>query len=413
MSGGQPRSRVFYGWYLVAAVFVVLTVVSGLTVYGLSVYLHAFVDEGRFSLGQVSFASGAFSAAGGVVGLVVGRLLDRHDVRLVMSAGCVLMIGAFLSLPLVRSVAALYLFYAVLGVGFGTGALIPCTTLVTRWFSERRSAALSIASTGNSFGAVVLVPPVALLVGEIGLDRASPWIAALLAAVTLPLIWGVLRSWPAELGLAPDGKVPGPGAAAASAEDRSDAAYRRAVRTRFFRGASLAFMLGMSAHFGGQTHLFNLMMGHGMSTAFASAAISAMAASSVLARFPAVWLMARIGNRRFMALLLIVQGLALWGCGFVDHPAWLLLCIVAYGSTLGNFVTVQSLVLAEAYGVGIYARLYGMSRVWGVPGVMIGPGVMGLLHQHSGSYLPGYLVIGAVSIAGVAAPRLAGRPQAA
>lgn len=410
MSEPGSSSRIFHGWYLVAAVFVLLTVVSGLTVYGLSVYLHAFVAEGRFSLGQVSFASGAFSAAGGLAGPAVGRMLDRHDARLVMTAGCMLIIGAFLCLPLVRSAGALYAFYAVLGLGFGTGALIPCTTLVARWFSERRSAALSIASTGNSFGAVVLVPPLAMLVGQLGLDGASPWIAALLAAGTLPLIWGVLRSWPAELGLAPDGKAPGAGGAAASAEDRSDEAYRRAARTRFFRGASLAFMFGMAAHFGGQAHLFNLMMGHGMSTGFASAAIAAMAVSSVLARFPAVWLMARIGNQRFMALLLVVQGLALWGCGFAAHPGWLLVCIAAYGSTLGNFVTVQSLVLAEAFGVGIYARLYGMSRVWGVPGVMIGPGVMGLLYQHSGSYLSGYLVIGAVSIAGVAALRLAGRP---
>ena len=92
----------FHGWYVVAAVFVILTTSSGLTVYSLSVYLHAFVAEGRFSTQEVSLASGAFSASAGLVGVAVGSLLTRYDVRRVISSGLALMGLALLSLPFVH-----------------------------------------------------------------------------------------------------------------------------------------------------------------------------------------------------------------------------------------------------------------------------------------------------------------------
>lgn len=398
--GARSGGKVFHGWYLVAVVFVVLTATSGLTVYSMSVYLHAFVAEGRFPITLVSFASGGFSVGGALTGAFVGRLLEHRDVRLVMTAGCALMACAFLALPWIGDAIGLSLFYLVLGVGYGATGQVPCTTLVTRWFTSRRSTAMSVAATGNSFGAIVLVPPVAMLVQVLGLDGAAPWLALALAIGVLPLTWGVLRSWPRELGLAPLGHEQ---ATVGGAPVAPAVAYRVAARSRYFRGTNVAFMLGMAAQIGGQTHLFNWLLHDGHTQGFASAAIAAMAFASILGRAPAVWLLARVSNRTFVAVLLALQGFALWGCGLVDHPVALLACIATFGATLGNLVTSQSLLLAEAFGVVSYARLYGLSRVWTVPGVLLGPGLMGLLYQQSGSYRLSYLMIGTVSLAGLLA----------
>ena len=51
----------------------------------------------------------------------------------------------------VTSIVALYAVYLLMAIGFALVGLIPGTTLVTRWFHERR-AALAVASTGLSFG---------------------------------------------------------------------------------------------------------------------------------------------------------------------------------------------------------------------------------------------------------------------
>ena len=61
-----PR-RVFYGWYVVAAVFVITTTTSGLTFYNLSILLAAFVAERGFPVGLASSATATFFIAGSKV----------------------------------------------------------------------------------------------------------------------------------------------------------------------------------------------------------------------------------------------------------------------------------------------------------------------------------------------------------
>lgn len=395
----------FYGWAIVAAVFAIFTACSGLTVYALSVYLHAFVAEGRFALPQVAFASGMFGVFGGLAGAWIGRLLDRHDARWIITGGCLLMSVALLGMPWIRQVHELYLFYIVLGIGYSCAALIPGTTLIARWFDHKRAAAMSTASTGNSFGAIVLVPPAALLIEHNGLDGASPWLALILVVGVLPLTWLVLRAWPSDKGLRALGQTPD---AAARPVPLSEAVYRAAVRSRYFKGICIAFMLGLTAHIGGQMHLFNLLMARDGNTEFAAMAVALMAFCSVTARLVVVRLIQRWGNRAVMALLLVVQGLALWGCGLVTHAVPLLVCIALYGCTLGSFITQQSLLMAEAFGARAYARVYGTSRVWGVPGMLAGPSLMGWLYQVNGGYLWAYVVVGCISLLGVVAVKLAG-----
>ena len=387
----------FYGWRIVWAVFFISSTCSGLSVYALSVYLHAILADGRFSMTEASFASGTFTIAMGVAGLGVGRLLVTRDIRRVMAAGAVLMSAALLAIPLIDALWKLYVFYAVLGIGYGSAALIPCTTLITRWFVARRSMAMSIGATGNSFGAVAITPFVALLIAQIGLDLASRWLALLMLAGTLPLIAWVLIAYPRDCGLAALGErlVNGNSTHAANAKGTA-----RVYRSRFFITGTLAFALGMAAHVGGQTHLFNRVMTATGDTSLASLSIALMAASSVGARFLVVYALRRMSSRAMIVALLAIQGVALIACGLFDSRAALLVAITVYGGTLGSFITMQALLVAEAFGVAHYAQIYAMARFLSVLGVLIGPGLMGLLHQRTGGYLASFMAVGLISMLG-------------
>ncbi len=395
-SGGQVRH---YGWRIVWAAFLIQMTCSGLTIYGLSVYLHAIVHGDRFSVTEASFASGTFTLAMGIAGLGVGRLLRDHDIRSVMSAGAVLMAAALALLPFVGSLWALHLFYAVLGVGYACTALIPCTTLVTRWFVASRSSAMSIAATGNSFGAIAITPAAALLIGQFGLDVASRWLALLMLAGTLPLIAGVLVPFPADRGWRALGAADDTPAAPMALD--ATGAVGGLYRSRFFVVSTLAFALGMAAHVGGQTHLYNRVMLATGDAALAGFSIALMAGSSVAARFAAVAALRHWTPRTVIAALLAAQGLALAVCGLTDQRLLLLTAIAVYGGTLGNFITMQTLIIADAYGVARYAQVYAMSRFLSVFGVLAGPGLMGALYQGTGDYLASFVTVGAISGLGV------------
>jgi fucose permease len=245
-----------------------------------------------------------------------------------------------------------------------------------------------------------------MLIAALGFNGASFWLALLMAVGVLPLTWLVLRSWPRELGLAPvggDAVTP----QAASPTD-GDAVFSAAVRSRYYGFACAAFLLGMASTVGGQTHLFNLMMLREPDAARAGAAIAVMAGASVAARFVAIWLLARMSNHAFVVLLLVIQAIALAGVGLAEGDAALFAGIVLFGATIGNFVTVQSLLIAEAYGTVAYARLYGLSRVLSTFGMLFGPSIMGVLQAARQDYDGAFLAAGALALAGAGAMALSG-----
>jgi len=157
-------ARVFYGWYIVAAVFAITTVTSGLVFYNLAILLAAFVAERGFPVGLVSTATATFFIAGGLGGLVAGRLAERIDVRLVICMGAAVAALCLASVGLLGEVWQLFAFHVLFGFAYGTAGLVPVTTLIARWFNVRRSLAFSIGSTGLSFGGIVVAPVVALAV---------------------------------------------------------------------------------------------------------------------------------------------------------------------------------------------------------------------------------------------------------
>ena len=80
----------FYGWRLVAGLFVILAFSSGLGFYNHAVFIQALADSDRYSITAASSAVSVFFLVSGVAGLGIAPLLDRYDVRLIVVSGAVL-----------------------------------------------------------------------------------------------------------------------------------------------------------------------------------------------------------------------------------------------------------------------------------------------------------------------------------
>ena len=205
--GHEPaRDGIFYGWKIVAALFLILVFTSGLGFYNHSVILTALSNDAGFPLELVSGAVSVFFLVSGISGLVIGSLLEKYDVRLIIASGSVLASVSLGAMGYVSEIWQLYLLYAVFGIGFSASGLLPATTLIARWFHKNRAKALSVASTGLSVGGVIITPFSAALVDSQGIAVASPWLGALYFVGVFPACIFVLRSAPADIGLAADGR---------------------------------------------------------------------------------------------------------------------------------------------------------------------------------------------------------------
>ena len=399
----MPR-RIFYGWYIVAAVFVTTTITSGFAFYNLSILLAAFVSERGFAVAVASSATATFFVAGGIGGVIAGRLVDRMDARVVVAGGAAIGALTLACAGLIRELWQLYLFHVVFGLSHGASGLVPVTTMVARWFNARRALAMSVATTGLSFGGILVAPVVALSIERLGLSGAAPWLGLIMFVGIVPVALLVMRSSPAAMGLEPDGITR---AEREQAPPQPAVAYADAWRSRYFYAVSVAYLFLLGAQVGAIAHLYRLASTRA-GVATAALAISVMAMSSTVGRLSGGWVLLKVSARSFAKALMAMQAVGLVVLAVAEESTQILLGVVIFGLTIGNSLMMHPLLLADRFGTRDYGRIYSTSQLVTVVGVAGCPALIGVIYEASGGYGPAFLVAAGVTLVGLAALALFG-----
>lgn len=360
----------FYGWWIVAGVFVVLLVSSGFGFYNLSVYLTVLVAERGFSVSEVSLAVSLFFVVGGVAGIGVAGLLERFDVRVVMLSGAALAGLALGSTAHAPALWQLYGLYVLFGIGNSAVSIVTSTTLVTRWFpGKNRSVALSVASTGLSMGGVLLTPLTARLFNGMDVAVVMPWLGVAFFALIAPVVLGLLGRRPDDHRRTGDG-----------APTEAGWAFREAVRSRFFVLVTSAYVVCMGAQVGSIAHLYNRAEGV-FGFAVAASAVQVLTVMSILCRLLGGVLVTRVSMRAYTLGNLLGQAIGLGLVARAESASAMLIGAGVFGATVGNLLMLHPLWLAEAFGVKAYARIFSLSNAITVLGVAGGPVVLGLIYD--------------------------------
>ena len=385
-------------WQIVGALFAMMMFSSGLGFYNQSVLLEALTRERGFSVFSASLASTVFFAASGFVGLGVASLIERIDARWSVAAGVAVCAASLVAIGRVETILEVYAVFVVFGIGFSATNMLTASTLITRWFERRRAFALSIVFTGLSAGGIVVAPFAAWAVAEHGLGRGTELMAAAYVLGILPLaLWRLLPRPRGETDLAGEfegGEDPGVGA-------------REAFRSRYFAGIAATFFFGLMAQVGGIAHQFKLVSAYEPDAA--GSAVSVLAAASVVGRLASGALLAKLPYRGFALAMLVLQGATLFVLGSSTTVAGLLIASGAFGLTIGSFLMMQPLLLAEAFGTRSYARIYSVSTLCASVGVAAGPLLLGWAHDFAGGYRNAYALSAGISWLGCVSLWAAGR----
>ena len=377
----EKTSQIYYGWKIVAAIFVLLTFTSGLSFYNHAIYLNALAEQPAFTVSIASSAVSIFFFTGGITGLFVAKWVQEYDPRICISVGALL---SFLSLSVLAYVTMtwqLFLVYGLFGAGFSASSLIPATTLVTKWFRRRRAMALSISSTGLSLGGVILTPLSILMVESLGFEIAAPLIGVMYLLGVIPVAWMFLRVSPESMGLLPDGeKLISQSADEEPRDNDEDGLYfRDVIRGRFFWGVSLAYIFIMAAQVGGIAHQYGLVREQ-LSEAETAIAVAILPVFSIIGRLAGGWIVDQMSIRKFAIIMMILQAssLSLLSTGF--SVTTLCIGLAVFGASVGNLLMLQPLLIAEAFGVKDYARIFSVSNLMSSWGTAMGPAVLGFVY---------------------------------
>src|SRR5262245_4227240 len=145
------------GWIVTVASLAILSVAFGAPYVTIVALKTIAADFGGFRSTPSAAASLAMLGTG-VGGLGMGWLAERIGVRAVVTLGA-LMVGAGLILASGGEVWQLYLGHGLLIGLLGNGAInAPLYVYITRWFEQRRGAALALLSGGQYVAGATLPP---------------------------------------------------------------------------------------------------------------------------------------------------------------------------------------------------------------------------------------------------------------
>jgi MFS family permease len=201
-SGYAPAaSRIYYGWIVVAACFLVIAPIAVL-IPSFAVFQVPILDEFQWSRGSFAIALSIHLVLGGIAAPFAGGLIDRFGPRRVMPIGAVL---TALALMLMSQGTSLWHFYLAFGLMAAAGAsllhIVPLTTLVANWFARYRGTAIGIITAGSGAGQLALLPLIQLLIKDIGWRNTYFVFGMVILAIPTILILLFLYTRPEDRGL--------------------------------------------------------------------------------------------------------------------------------------------------------------------------------------------------------------------
>jgi MFS family permease len=407
--------RLYYGWRIALALAVTETVSWGIVYYSFSVFLLPMQADLGATRAQVS---GAFSVAlliSGIAAIPVGRWIDQHGARGLMTAGS--LVGALLLWAWSRttSLAALYFVFAGLGVVMAALLYDAAFTVITAWFSRRRSHALLLVTLMAGLASTIFVPLSSWLLLRMDWRHALVWLALTLLAITVPLHAFVLRRRPQDLALTIDGGPLVSETELAVSSAQPDSRPRTVLGNPSFWLMTTAFVMSSAVSVGVGVHFIPFLVEQGQSGLWAASLAGAIG----LMQLPGRVLFAPLGRllpRRWLTLgALAMQGVALLLLLGTPGVVPLIAFVTLFGMANGMLTLAQVASVADLYGSTHYGSVNGVMAFWITLAGAAAPTAIALLYSSIYHYELALGVMAAMTIVGTLAyfiaEREAARPQ--
>nr|BFE56308.1 MFS transporter [Dactylosporangium thailandense] len=353
-SAADGHRPVLHGWRIVTALAVTQTVGYGTLYYAFAVLLQPMAATLHASTTTVTGALTASVLAGAAMAIPVGRWLDRHGGRALMTIGSTAATGLLLAWSQVRTVTQLYV--VLIGVGLTSAMVLyePAFAVVVSWFDpSRRAKALLAITVVAGFASAIFLPLTGALVARHGWQHTLLVLAALHGVVTIPLHALVVRR-------APQPTHPAQRHAAA----HRAAVVRAALRDTRFWVLGVAFVAEGAAMAAMTVHLVGFLTSRGHPVTFAATVAGLLGVLSVTGRLVLTGAQRRIRITTVVATIFTVQAiaaLALLAAG--GSRAGAVAGVVAFGLGFGISSLATPALLADRYGTIAYATIAGTLTV--------------------------------------------------
>ena len=357
----------------------VLVTMGGAAMYAVIVVLKPVSFEFGVGRGVASLPYMMFMVTGGIGGVVMGRLADRHGVMLPALIGCVGLPAGMAGAAFAEEFWQFCVSLGVLSGLLGTSALFaPMAADISHWFTRRGDSPVPIVITGTYAEKVRAGRPFGV--------RPSPRIR----------IWerGPSRSRPHGCHHAA-----ARGAALSQAGDerrgRRAQHWVQAGRWASTRHASMPALRGRVgccvAMAAPQVHIVAHVTDLGYAAQRGAEMLSLMLGTGIVSRIGSGFISDRIGGLRTLLLGSVLQALALVAFLGADTLTLLFVVSAVFGLSQGGIVPSYTIIIRTYFPAHEAGRRVGWAMLFTFAGMALGGWMAGALYDLTGSYTASFI----------------------
>jgi len=387
-------SRIFYGWYVLLALFVTYAVSNGISNYTLPLLYPSLIEEFTWNEAEVTRPAALMFFAAAFYSIAVGFLIDRFSARIIMITGAVIVIVDLIVYTFISELWQLTAVHLVFSFGLALCGMMPVMVVASRWFVKHRGFAFGFLLMASSFGGAVLPLTIA---GNLQVYdwRGALWTLITIAAVLMvaPLVWP-LRNRPSDKGLNPDGVT---SADLARVEEKTQlgvaagATVRQAMQMPMFyllivaTGTLWFCITGVLQH-----QSVYLARDNGLEGADLARAVSVFFGCSVVGKLIFGWLGDCFpkGQIMLLSIVTIIAGLILLRMVDGSNTLVLYAYAVVYGTGFAGTFTMIQLMIAELFAGHTYGRILGIFFFVDTLAAGTGISALGEIRVRMESYIP-------------------------
>lgn len=308
--------RLHRAWWIAAVGFVAIIGAAGFRSVP-AVLLEPLHQEFGWSHGLIGAAVSVNLVLFGLFSPFAAALMDRFGLRPVLAAALTLIsLGSLATIWMTQPWQLILLWGVVVGLGTGSMSMAFIAVLVSRWFVARKGLVTGILTAAGATGQLIFLPLVARLSTDYGWRLPSVVVAAC-AIVVVPLVLGLVRDHPQDVGLTAYGATPDdPGipkaVPAGSSAGRAVRTLRDAASTRTFWLLAGGFAIcGASTNGLVGTHFVTAAHDHGMPATTAAGLLALVGVFDVAGTIFSGWLTDKVDPRLLLLGYYSLRGLSL------------------------------------------------------------------------------------------------------
>ncbi|MFC1899921.1 MFS transporter [Chloroflexota bacterium] len=405
MDLNQKKPKIFYGWWIVAALFVMAMFRVGVIGHGFTAVFEPIVEEFGWSYTKVSLASSLRGVETGLLAPLMGMLVDRFGPRRMIFIGGIVIAAGLFYLSRTNSLVVFYTAFALIAIGSSAGSGTVSGTAIANWFDKKMGLATGIMACGSGFGGL-MIPIIVNLVDTYDWRTALAILSIGALILFLPLSL-LIRHKPEQYGYLPDGIN-----AQRYKENKEKAretieinlSTKQALKSRSYWHIVIAYLFHHLVHNAISTHIMPYLSTIGIARSAASFIAMGLPMISMIGRFGFGLISVRFRKHKkwLIAICLIMESLSMLLFVNISGSVFTMTAFMLLnGIGWGGLIPLRAVMLREYFGRVNFGTILGFLMGVEMLGNVIGSPLAGWTYDTTGSYETIWLIYGGLVLIGL------------